>query len=216
MKRYRGINYRHRPASYWNDETLEQAVLKNIKGEFRRNQIRKALAEGALEDIPEEILKEAVSDNVRTFTGRIHPCLMGGEYLPDCTGGEVEIARISLASTTNDIMSLRAERREDGTIGYRMADEYEGMFTFHLSRTSSVRPLTMGEMVDLLETSHQHEVPGNLVVGFNNMNAEFVGREELRHFTRISSVFYQQLFDHCDRVIEEWAASGEAEEGFKI
>jgi len=34
MKVYPRIDYKQRPSSYWNDETLEQAILKNIKGDF--------------------------------------------------------------------------------------------------------------------------------------------------------------------------------------
>jgi len=70
MKVYPRIDYNQRPSSYWNDETLEQAILKNIKGDFRREEIRKALAAGNMEAIPEEILKEALSENVRSFTSR--------------------------------------------------------------------------------------------------------------------------------------------------
>lgn len=209
MKRYRGIDYSQRPPCYWRDETLTRAILGNIKGEFRRREVRRALAEGSVEDIPGEILGEALSENVRKFVGRIHPSLMGGEYLPDCTGGEVEIARISLASTTNDIISLRAAPRPDGAIGYRIVDEYEGMFVFDLSRTSSVLPLTLGELVGLLETNRERGAPGNLIVGFNNHNAEYIGRETLRHFTSIGSEFYPQLHAHCERVFDDWIAGGE-------
>jgi hypothetical protein len=204
MKRYPDIEYSYRPVSYWHDETLTQAILKNIKGEFRRRQIRRALAEGSVEDIPEEILQEAVSENVRQFAGRIHPHLMGGEYLPDCTNGEVEIARISLDSTTHDIISLRATPQQDSTISYSVADEYEGMFAFDLSLTSSALPLTLGELADLLETSKQRGAPGNLIVGFNNHNAEYIGRSTLRHFTSISSEFYPQLARHCEHIFDEW------------
>ena len=204
MKRYPEIDYSYRPVSYWHDETLTQAILKNIKGEFRRRQIRRALVEGSVEDIPEEILQEAVSENVRQFAGRIHPHLMGGEYLPDFTNGEVEIVRISLDSTTHDIISLRAAPQQDGTIGYSVADEYQGMFAFDLSLASSALPLTLGELADLLETSKQRGAPGNLIVGFNNHNAEYIGRSTLRHFTSISSEFYPQLARHCEHIFDEW------------
>ena len=204
MKRYPGIDYDYRPVSYWNDETLAQAILKNVKGELRREKIRQALAEGTIEDIPEEILGDALADNVRTATGRIHPWFMGGEFLPDCAPGEVEIARISLESTTHDIISLRAGRKDDGTIGYSIADEYEGMSSFHLSRQSSELPLTLGELAELLDTSKQRGAPGNLIVGFNNHNAEYIGRSTLRYFTRIASEFYPQLVQHCEEVLEEW------------
>jgi hypothetical protein len=48
------------------------------------------------------------------------------------------------------------------------------------------------------------DLPGNLIVGFNNHNAEYIGRSTLRHFTRIASEFYPQLVQHCEEVLEEW------------
>ena len=209
MKRYPGIDYEQRPSSYWEDETLEQAILKNIKGDFRREEIRKAIAAGTLDAIPEEILKETLSENVRRFTGRIHPRFMGGEYLPDFEAGEVEIARIALESTTSDVISIRARRTAKGTILYRVADEYEG--EFHLSRKRSKRPMSLREMIAFLERTELDGVTGGLMLGYNDMNADAMGeRESLRHFTRISSEFYPQLFEHCEHVFQEWAEEASA------
>jgi hypothetical protein len=206
MKVYPGIDYKQRPSSYWNDETLEQAILKNIKGDFRREEIRKALAAGTLEDIPKEILQEALSENVRSFTGRIHPRFMGGEYLPDLEASEVEIARISLQSTTFDVISIRARRTSKGTILYRVVDEYEG--DFQLSRKSSKKPLSLRELIVFLEKTDLEGMRGGLMLGYNNMNADYMDRTErpqLRHFTSIGSEFYPQLSSHCEEVFREWA-----------
>ena len=206
MKVYYGIDYNQRPSSYWNEETLEQAILKNIKGDFRREEIRKALAAGTLEDIPEEILQEALSENVRSFTGRIHPRFMGGEYLPDLEPSEVEIARISLQSTTFDVISIRARRTTKGTILYRVVDEYEG--DFQLSRKSSKKPLSLRELIVFLEKTDLEGMRGGLMLGYNNMNADYMDRSErsqLRHFTSIGSEFYPQLSSHCEEVFREWA-----------
>ena len=82
MKRYPDIDYSYRPVSYWHDETPAQAILKNIKGDFRREEIRKALAKGELEEIPQEILRDTISEKLRKATGRIHPRFMGGESPP--------------------------------------------------------------------------------------------------------------------------------------
>lgn len=205
MKRYPDIDYGYRPASYWEDETPSQAILKNIKGDFRREEVRKALAQGKLDEIPQEILRDTISDNLRRATGRIHPGFMGGEYLPDYRTGEVEIARISLASTTNDIISLRARRSRTGLIRYSIADEYNGDFTYLLSRKSSKLPLTLGQLVLFLESSCQHEVPGDLLTGYNDLNNEHLqDRDSLRHFTRISSEFYPQLHAHCEHAFDDW------------
>ena len=209
MKRYPDIDYSSRPVSYWEDETPAQAILKNIKGDFRREEIRKALTEGKLEEIPQEILRDTISDKLRKATGRIHPRFMGGEYLPDYRAGEVEIARISLASTTNDIISLRARRGRTGVIRYSIADEYNGDFTYVLSRKTSRQPLTLRQLVSFLEDSSQNEVPGDLITGYNDMNNEWLDdRDSLRHFTRISSEFYPQLRAHCEHAFDDWVEAG--------
>lgn len=209
MKRYPDIDYGYRPSSYWDDDTPAQAILKNIKGDFRREEIRKALAKGELENIPQEILRDTISENLRKATGRIHPRFMGGEYLPDYREDEVEIARISLASTTNDIISIRARRDRTGVIRYSIADEYNGDFTYVLSRKTSRQPLTLRQLVSFLDKSSQNEVPGNLITGYNDMNNEWLDdRDSLRHFTRISSEFYPHLSTHCERVFDDWVEAG--------
>jgi hypothetical protein len=205
MKTYPGIDYDQRPQSYWDEETLEQAILKNIKGDFRREEIRKALAAGTLETIPEEILKETISENVRSFTGRMDPRFMGGEYLPDLEASEVEIARISLQSTTFDVISIRARRTTRGNILYRVVDEYEG--DFQLSRKRSKKPMSLREVIAFLEGTELVGMRGGLLLGYNNMNADYMEpsyRPELRHFTRISSEFYPDLSSHCEEVFQEW------------
>lgn len=213
MKRYPDIDYGYRPVSYWQDETLAQAILKNIKGDFRREEIRKALDAENLETIPEEILREALSENVRSFTGRIHPRFMGGEYLPDLSADEVEIARISLQSTTFDVISIRARRTTKGTILYRVVDEYEG--DFQLSRQRSKKPLSLRELITFLENTHLEGMRGGLLLGYNNMNADYMDRSErpqLRHFTSIGSEFYPQLSAHCEHAFDEWVEAGRKEE----
>jgi hypothetical protein len=70
--------------------------------------IRDHLLAGKLELLPDHLLNESLDDEIRASRGRIHPIFMGGECLPDYGGGEVEIARIELKSTTYDVISLRA------------------------------------------------------------------------------------------------------------
>jgi len=118
--------------------------------------------------------------------------------------------RVRVSLGTDDVAIARALRdflmqvTQDGTISYSVADEYQGMFAFDLSLTSSALPFTLGELADLLETSKQRGAPGNLIVGFNNHNAEYIGRSTLRHFTSISSEFYPQLARHCEHMFDEW------------
>jgi hypothetical protein len=53
--------------------------------------------------IPDFLAQSALSDSDRQALGRIHPAFMGGEYLPDLAQSEVMIARITIASTTQDV-----------------------------------------------------------------------------------------------------------------
>jgi hypothetical protein len=210
IKKYPNIDYNFRPTSYWDEKTVEQAILKNIKGEFRRKAIREALNNEKIEGIPEEFLEETLSKNIREATGRIHPHLMGGEYLPNYEAGEIEIARISLESTTNDIISLRAQRTKEGDIHYKIVDEYNSDFS--LSCKASKNPLTLLELATLLENSYQIDVPINLIVGFNEMNYYYTDIETLKNFTSVNSEFYPQLYNHCEKVIEGWVKEKQEEE----
>ena len=57
--------------------------------------MRRLIDAGGLDSVPEFLLQSALSDEVRQALGRIHPAMMGGEYLPNLTPNEVEIARIT-------------------------------------------------------------------------------------------------------------------------
>ena len=62
-----------------------------------------------------------------------------GEYLPNKEDGEVEIVFVETASTTGDVMSLRAKPDKKG-IRYRMVDEYEQ--AYDLPFLTSAGPLS--------------------------------------------------------------------------
>src|SRR5262245_37315037 len=104
--RYR---FDYRPTSYWNTPDPTVGILSTIKGEERKRLVRELLHEGQMEEL-EDWMVENLTDEERQALGRIHPSFMGGEYLPDLEDYEVEIARVSLASTTADVISIRARR----------------------------------------------------------------------------------------------------------
>ena len=83
------------------------------------------LAEDLDADIPPVLLQSALPDPLRQYLGSLHPSGMGGEYLPDLTTQEVEIARITIASTTQDVTCVYA-RRAGYAIALRVVDEYDG------------------------------------------------------------------------------------------
>ena len=72
---------------------------------------------------------------------------MGGEYLPDQRRREVEIARITIASVTQDVTSIYA-RRTKHRIVYRVVDEYGGETLAEKNTRSSKQPLTLVQLAD--------------------------------------------------------------------
>ena len=111
MNREQNFGMDYRPDSYWD---TPEAMHANIKGEFRRRALHSAALSDELEDVPSCIFADERSDEMREFTASLHPSFMGGEYLPGYRDNEVEIARVSLASVTADVVSIRAEPTPGG------------------------------------------------------------------------------------------------------
>src|ERR1022692_11156 len=116
-----GIDLDYRPSSYFWAVDTNVLLPSGIAGEARRKLHRARIEAGVTVD---DGLDAAVLDEaMRAAWGRIHPANMGGEYLPALLKGEVEIARISLESTTADQIGVRARRVRE-RIRYRIVDEY--------------------------------------------------------------------------------------------
>jgi len=91
--------------------------------------------------------------------------------VPDTEDGEVEIARISISSTTGDVTSVYA-KPVNGAIRYRVVDEYEGDTLTETTEMESDRPLTLGELadfflnawslVDVLAMNYEDDLDGRL------------------------------------------------------
>ena len=207
MKEYAGIHYTLRPKSYWDDTSVEQAVLRGVKGKRRRQILSRALAEGKFETVSQKIQSAEISNELRDRLGQIHPSLMGGEYLPSYERYETEIARIELESTTSDVISIRA-RWEDEQIHYRVVDEYST--EFHCDPDSSDGPLSLGEFIEFIDAVSCQDLWGPFSLAFNELNADGgTERRRLRHFTRINSDVYLQLSEHFEKVFEEWVDEGD-------
>jgi hypothetical protein len=166
MKKYEDIGYDFCPTSYWDDTSVEQAVLRGVKGKHRRKVLAKALAEGKFEKISEEIQAAEISDELRDRLGQIHPSLMGGEYLPSYQREETEIARIELESTTSDVISIRA-RWEDGQIHYRVVDEYDTEFNCKPDRSDG--PLSLKEFVRFIDAISCQDLSGPFSLAYNQL-----------------------------------------------
>lgn len=198
------FDFGFRPETYWPESKTAEQLLTNIKGKVRRDMARRILAEEGFTGLNAFIAREELKGEDLLMWGRIHPAMMGGEYLPALGGGEVEIARISLASTTGDQISIRA-RREGDAIRYAVVDEYES--TFRLSIEASEAPLTLGELIRLIDESKYHEdsYSGGLVVSHLTYNLENGSDvDELEGFVSVESAFYPELSGYYRAVLARW------------
>ena len=202
-KRSEGIDYAFRPESYWDVSDPLQAILVNVKGTRRRQMIRDYWEADAIAELEKGLLRDNLTEEDRVGLGKIHPSFMGGEYLPDYAEGEVEIARIELESTTADVISIRV-KKEGERIAYLIVDEYET--EFNILPTHSDKPLTLSELVRLIDGAMEE---GSLGLYYTQMNYEGGERsiewlDQMRHFTRVESVFYQQLHLHYEKLLDLW------------
>jgi len=197
-----GIDLTFRPRTYLGPIPAETHVLAHVTGHERREFVRAQLASDGNDPMLDALAGLFASD--RETLGRVHPALMGGEYLPPFLDDETEIARISLASTTADQISVRAQRLADG-IAYRVVDEYGDMVDYVCRPARSELPLMLGELVALIDGAAPD---GGAALAFLYLNAaaDPASAPTLRNFVRVSSEFYPQLAGYYDRRIEAWFA----------
>jgi hypothetical protein len=172
----------YRPRTYFWPHGLKPHPVSSIKGANRRKLIADALAEDADADIPPVLLQSALPDPLRQYLGSLHPSAMGGEYLPDLAPQEVEIARITLASTTQDVICAFA-RQAGEAIELRVVDEYDGD-TLSSGRVRKVKaPLSLGELtkfflsrwnlLDLLQMNLEYWDPPEQALDFFGASSDF-------------------------------------------
>lgn len=142
------IDYSFRPVSYFQPAETGGDILSRVKGTARRQAVKRLMAEGRLDEMPEELLKGELDEETRQAVGRIHPSCMGGEYLPSLKGQEVMIASVTISSTLSDTVAVLARAGKD-RIYYRVVDEYEGEFLGEKTTRTSRRPLALRELLDL-------------------------------------------------------------------
>ena len=206
-----GIDLEFRPRGYQADRDPVAAITQNILGEHRRRMVSDFVqghvdpAEGPID---ERLLDDLVDDDTRRGLGRVHPSFMGGEYLPRYQGPEFEIARLVMDSVTQDVISIRARRRHGGTrYRYRIVDEYES--TFALKRQTSTRPLSLRELIHLIDTATsemmaaEHErMPEGIIWWQVHEYGE--DADAAAGFLRITSTVYPQLETYYRKRLRAW------------
>src|ERR1022692_1837452 len=207
MKHYPNIDYSFRPETYWSDADPLSAILRNVKGENRRQMIRDYWKAGKLDELDPALLRDEVDEETRDCLGRVHPSIMTGEFMPGYLPLEVEIARICLRSITSDVISLRA-RPTGKAIAYRVVDEYDATFTLPIPESNE--PLTLAEIIRQLDEGCMDDPgfpDGGLSLGYNKLNSKCTDHDSLRHFTRIASETYAQLHPHYEHAFDDWILS---------
>jgi hypothetical protein len=195
------IDYNYRPASYWNPQNLRQ-LIANIKGAERKKRVLRLVEAGRLDEALDFVLADSLSEEERTLAGQEHPALMGGEYLPGYVAAEVEIARVTMASVTQDVISIRTFPKL-GRIGYRVVDEYKS--NFEIKPASSKRPLSLRQLIRLIDTGNSRE-KGPVGLGIIQIQLDCceVAAESLADFMDFSSEFYPDLKKHYWVAIQRW------------
>ena len=194
------IDLKFRPRSYFWANDLGVRLSSQIKGAERKAMYEASVANGIPEEeIHSHLLDHALSRENREILGSLHPNFLGGEYLPDCSEEEVEIARITIASTTQDVTSVYA-RQGKSRIYYRVVDEYDGDTLSNPSVRTSLKPLTLGQLTKFFLGAW------NLldVLNFNFEDPRHSADEIKSFVVDASSSFYAEFGQLIDLRIDHW------------
>lgn len=200
-------NMNYRPKTYWVYGDQHTKVEATVKGSVRRTIAKLGLEGDPVALTDPHAFDVSLTDKERGLRASMHPSLMGGEFLPDYDDGEVEIARVSYASVTADVVSVRA-RWFETEIHYSIVDEYYDDYgSYQITLKSSKTPLTFEEIISLIDTAMggacQCEDGNGLVLPVLNGNVE-TGLDNLAGFVEVTSPFYPQLNDWYSTVFKEW------------
>ena len=209
------IDLNYRPDTYWPESLDQEQLLSRIQGESRRTIARSILAEEGFAGLTAFFAREDLDDVDRRNWGLVHPHCMGGEYLPQLGVGDVEIARISLASTTGDQISIRASNAGN-EIRYSVCDEYDT--EFDLAFTDSELPLRLRELIQLIDGSghaEELEAGGLLMCHWENMISWDYGPGEAVAFAWIRSAWYPELAAYYCQVASDWCEQKRQELGYE-
>jgi hypothetical protein len=129
---------------------------------------------------------------------------MGGNYLPDMDEGEVEVARIEIASTTHDVTCLFA-KMENGKIKFRVVDEYGGDTLNSPTEVTTDEPMNLKEMTEFFLSAWS-------LIEVLEMN--FDGQlDPALAFFKATSRFYPEFHELCrERVVAAFPKAEAKEE----
>jgi hypothetical protein len=203
-----GADLDFRPASYVADWCATAAVVQNIVGEQRREVVHQRLAAGTLRPpLDRRLLADRLTPSVRAALVASDPLLfVSGEGLPRYRGGEMEIARLVLATTPRLVFSLRAQAMapaadtpEPGgpVMRYRLVGEADARLP--LASTQAAGTLALGDLVRLIDsadTTSLIDAPRHIPAPERLLYWRWQTECDVRalpRFVRVSSVVYPEL-----------------------
>lgn len=192
------IDGSYRPTNYFWAYDRGIRLASNIKGAERKAMYERLLKEGDSGACDELLTQTSLTVEQRRLAN-VHPAFMGGEYLPDCDSSEVEIARITIASTTQDVTCVYA-KRVTGGIDYRVVDEYEGMTLDDETTHYKTEYMALSELVQFFMTAWDLR----MVLDANFVDNGYPRSRARGFIVDASSSFYAQFGDAMDYYIENW------------
>lgn len=200
------FNLGDRPPFYFGPQDLKDFYKSRILGQIRGNMVSEAIDKTS---VPSSLTETSLDPSLRDFQGQMHPSMMGGEYLPQHLINEIELCRVVLNSTTMDVTSLRVRKQKRRYV-YRIVDEYSNKFT--LTKKTSTKPLSMKEVIQILDTSkevlydsgEEIEYVGLIKPVIEYMKQDGCGKEESIEYVIVESTFYPELFAYYEQQKEIW------------
>lgn len=198
----RPLDFDYAPAGYRDVPGPAAALLLNVKGDLRRRLLRDVAAGHGGRGLGSALWSEATSDFAAGLLGRAHPQWLGGEFLPDYLPGEVEIARVTLANVTRDVISVRARPRRRA-YRYRIVDEYGARWTCR--PRASVRPLPLWRLIAMIDTACFGR--GRWTDLTEELREAHGGAPtDAAEFVEVTSDQYAELAEHYRRRASTWLA----------
>jgi hypothetical protein len=176
-----------RPDDYWAPPDPITLITATIKGARRREFVREILAGKHEMELTPTLMSHSLTAMELGDWARSGPSWVGGEALPDCLAGEIEMARIVINSPCYDVISLRA-RRSDGQVAYRMVDERDN--TYRLLLDATTRPVLFRVLIAMLDGAVVRTARGEKSVLETLWSRPM---DRMRWATFVQSPFYPQL-----------------------
>ena len=140
------------PDTYFPESKTREELLSRIKGQSRREIARGILEREGIKGLNAFIAREELTDHDRDMWGRIHPWMMGGEYLPEFKREESSYQEVCLASFIRARRSGSAPTRVVGLSSFAsklIGHQHRGQFAVVFLEHGDTAPHLPGQLMDV-------------------------------------------------------------------